>query len=191
MNRMKATKAAGAALALTLSAWIAHEGFTPNPVIPVKGDVPTIGHGATYYEDGSRVQMTDPPITRQRALELATWHLSSVYMKCVVNSLGEAKVYPEELKLAVDFSGQYGCGAWNRSPMLRAYLNEDYPRACEGYLNYKYMTNSKRLGSGWKPYKSRGRTRYKFDCSTPGNRTCRGVWARSLNRYKSCKALVE
>ena len=28
------------------------EGYTPKPVIPVKGDVPTIGHGTTVYPNG-------------------------------------------------------------------------------------------------------------------------------------------
>lgn len=32
--------------------------------------IPTIGIGCTYYEDGSRVKMTDPAITKDRAIEL-------------------------------------------------------------------------------------------------------------------------
>ena len=32
--------------------------------------IPTIGIGCTYYEGGKRVQMTDPPITKTRALQL-------------------------------------------------------------------------------------------------------------------------
>jgi lysozyme len=32
--------------------------------------IPTIGIGSTYWEDGSRVKMTDKPITKTRALEL-------------------------------------------------------------------------------------------------------------------------
>ena len=69
-------KARIAVSALVLSAagftaWIASEGYTPGPVIPTKGDVPTIGHGSTKYEDGRRVRMTDAPITRKSAEELA------------------------------------------------------------------------------------------------------------------------
>ncbi len=29
--------------------------------------IPTIGIGCTYYENGTRVKMTDPPITRERS----------------------------------------------------------------------------------------------------------------------------
>jgi lysozyme len=32
--------------------------------------IPTIGIGCTYYENGKRVQMTDPPITKARAYRL-------------------------------------------------------------------------------------------------------------------------
>ena len=32
--------------------------------------VPTIGIGSTYYEDGSKVKMTDAPITKERAYVL-------------------------------------------------------------------------------------------------------------------------
>lgn len=35
-----------------------------------KAGVPTIGVGATYYPDGRKVQMSDPPITRERMNEM-------------------------------------------------------------------------------------------------------------------------
>jgi len=34
--------------------------------------IPTIGYGCTYYEDGTKVTMSDPPITAERAKELFT-----------------------------------------------------------------------------------------------------------------------
>lgn len=187
-QRMHPAKAAAGALAVILAAWVGKEGFTPEPVIPVQGDVPTIGHGATYYEDGTQVAMDDPPISRARALELATWHLSSIYMRCVVEALGDVPVLPKEIEIATDFAGQYGCGAWrsNASSPLQSYKRLDYTSACSAYLSYKFMTADKRLGSGWEPYKSGGKTRWRFDCSTPGNKVCRGVWTRSQERYNDC-----
>ena len=73
-----------AGLALSVAAfagWIAKEGDGPmgvradgqavhKPYIPTKGDVPTIGHGSTRYEDGTPVRLTDAPITRARAQQL-------------------------------------------------------------------------------------------------------------------------
>lgn len=197
-KRVRAAVAATTVLGAALAGWIANEGDGPTerladgavmhkPYIPVEGDRPTIGHGATYYEDGSAVTLADPPITRQRARELATWHLSSVYMRCTVESFGDRLIYPKELELAIDHAGQYGCGAWRSSPMLRAYRRGDYAAACRGYLSYRYITSNTRRGSGWQPYRTKaGKLRYKFDCSTPGNRVCRGVWTRSERRYSQC-----
>lgn len=48
---------------------IREEGLRLKPYRDSVG-VPTIGIGCTYYEDGRRVQMTDPPITKERAIEL-------------------------------------------------------------------------------------------------------------------------
>src|SRR3546814_8133123 len=65
-----------AVAALTLSAagfgaWKTHESYVPAPMIPTRGDVPTIGYGSTHYEDGRPVRMSDAPISRQRAELLA------------------------------------------------------------------------------------------------------------------------
>lgn len=45
------------------------EGLKLKPYLDSKG-IPTIGIGCTFYEDGTRVKMTDPPITKERALNL-------------------------------------------------------------------------------------------------------------------------
>lgn len=39
-------------------------------------NVPTIGYGNTFYENGKRVTMTDPAITEARAEELLAWSLT-------------------------------------------------------------------------------------------------------------------
>lgn len=174
--------------ATILASWIAAEGFSSSPIIPVRGDVPTIGHGATRYEDGTRVTMADPPITRERARELATNLLDQEYGACVRASLGDALVYPVEFAQAVDFAGQYGCGAWRGSSMLAHTRAGDYVGACNAYLAYRFMTSAHPLqgytayqwGTGGRP------TRWRYDCSTPGNKVCRGVWTRQQARYVAC-----
>ena len=45
------------------------EGLILHPYLDTQ-KVPTIGIGATYYEDGTRVTMKDPVITKARAYEL-------------------------------------------------------------------------------------------------------------------------
>src|SRR6478752_6072176 len=48
---------------------VKEEGVVLHPYLDSVG-IPTIGVGCTYYEDGTRVKMTDPPITRERAINL-------------------------------------------------------------------------------------------------------------------------
>lgn len=164
------------ASALTLSsaalvAWFGAEGFSAVPYIPTKGDVPTIGHGSTYYEDGRKVTMHDAPISRKRAEQLAANLLDANYATCVRNSLGQAKVTQVEFDVAVDFAGQYGCSNWRNSSMLKGYKAGSYKQACDAYLRYKYVAG--------------------YDCSTPGNKRCAGVWTRQLKRHSQCTGEIE
>lgn len=196
-------RVAAAALSISAAAgtaWIAAEGEGPqsisndgavllHPYVPTQGDVPTIGHGSTHYEDGTRVTLADPPITRQRAQQLALGELDRTYARCVRESLGSVLVNQVEFDKAVDFTGQYGCGAWRSSGMLRKTRAGDYPGACRAYLSYKFLTSSRREGVGWVAYrwgKAGVPTRWRYDCSTPGNRVCSGVWLRQIGRYNDC-----
>lgn len=51
------------------------EGFYPKPYhdSPDREDIITIGYGSITYEDGTKVKLTDRPITEQRATELVKW----------------------------------------------------------------------------------------------------------------------
>lgn len=153
-----------------LAAWIASEGFTPTPVIPTKGDVPTIGHGSTRYEDGTPVRMTDPAITRERAVQLAR-NLHSEEERRFRDSLPGVDLTQGEYDLYLDFTGNFGIGNWRRSSMRRHLLAGDYRAACDALLQWK------RQG---------GR-----DCSLPQNwgpRGCKGVWTRQQQRHAKCLA---
>ena len=46
-----------------------HEGFCSEPYL-CPASVGTIGYGSTYYEDGTKVKLGDPPITEERASKL-------------------------------------------------------------------------------------------------------------------------
>lgn len=197
------TRVAAAALSISAAAgtaWIASEGDGPksvsrtcevllHPYVPTQGDVPTIGHGSTHYEDGRRVTLADPPITRKRAVELALGELDRTYAQCVRDSLGQTLVNQTEFDKAADFAGQYGCGAWRGSSMLTKTRAGDYAGACSAYLGYKFMTSGRHEGPGWVAYqwgKAGQATRWRFDCSTPGNKICAGVWTRQLARHNAC-----
>jgi lysozyme len=48
---------------------IKEEGLRLKPYLDSR-KIPTIGIGCTYYEDGTKVKMTDPSISKERALSL-------------------------------------------------------------------------------------------------------------------------
>lgn len=140
------------------------EGFTSKPVIPVKGDRPTQGHGSTFKPDGSPVKMTDPPITRATADK---WLRNDVAKREVAfkDSLNGVKLSQTEYDLYLDFTYQYGIGAWSGSSMLKNLKIGNYKAACESLLKWKYVA--------------------KRDCSIRSN-GCYGVWIRQGDRYQKC-----
>lgn len=62
---MKITKISNLGLELIKK----YEGFKAKAYL-CPANVPTIGYGSTYYEDGRKVKLTDSPITQERATEL-------------------------------------------------------------------------------------------------------------------------
>lgn len=146
--------------------WQASEGFTPVAVIPTQGDVPTLGHGSTRYEDGQPVRMGDT-ITPARAEVLAR-NLNSQAEKQFAASLPGVKLHQAEFDIYMDFVGQYGIGTWLKGSPRRDLLAGNYAQACNDLLKYRFAAG--------------------FDCSTPGNKRCAGVWNRQLERHAKCMA---
>ena len=146
--------------------WQASEGLTTTAVIPTKGDVPTIGHGSTRYEDGTPVRMGDT-ITPARADILAR-NLNSQAEKQFAASIPGVKLYQDEFDIYMDFVGQYGIGTWRAGSPRRDLLAGNYAQACHDLLKYRFAAG--------------------FDCSTPGNKRCWGVWTRQLERHAKCMA---
>ncbi|ABM38594.1 lysozyme [Polaromonas naphthalenivorans] len=157
--------------ALTLSAAgfigiVSDESYTSAAIIPTKGDVPTVGFGSTVYEDGRPVKMGDT-ITPVRALVVASAHIDKDEARFRA-SLPDVELFQEEYDLYLNWVYQFGIGNWRKSSMRRELLAGHYPAACHALLEYK---------------KSAG-----YDCSTPGNKICAGVWTRQLKRHAKCMA---
>lgn len=159
------TRVGIAGLALSAAAYVGvlmHEGYTSDAIIPVKGDVPTVGFGSTYKEDGTRVKMGDK-ITPQKAAARTLAHIQkdeTIIKQCV-----KAPLTQGEYDTMVDFAYQYGTEALCASSMVRNVNAGNYRQACESYLLYKMVA---------------GR-----DCSVRMN-NCGGVWMRSQERYQKC-----
>lgn len=182
-----------AAIGLSLSAaafvgLLSDEGFTERAVVPVQGDVPTVGFGSTKREDGSPVRAGDT-ITPVRAVQRASAHIGADEQR-FRDSLPGIELHQAEYDLYVDWVYQYGIGRWRHSSMRRHLLDRQYKSACDALLDYRYMTSLTPI-PGWEPYQFDGAgrpTRWRFDCSTPGNRVCRGVWTRQQERHARCLA---
>lgn len=171
MSRVRILAAAMTVSAAAFATWQASEGFAPRPEIPTKGDVPTIGHGSTRYEDGTRVTMQDPAITRERAAVLA-FNLMKQDCRQMAAAIPGVKLYQEEYDVYCDYVGQYGIGNWRKSSMRRELLAGNYVAACKALLLYRFAAG--------------------YDCSSmiggEPNKRCWGVWTRQLDRYNDCMA---
>ena len=156
-----------ASLTLSAAALIGiavEEGYTESAVIPTKNDRPTYGFGSTYKADGTPVKLgdkTDPV----RALVTLQAHISKEEAS-FQRSLAGARLYQHEYDAYMDFVYQFGQGTWWKSSMRSHILAGEYRKACDALLLYKFSGG--------------------YDCSTPGNKRCSGVWTRQLNRHKKC-----
>lgn len=167
MDKQTKVRAAVAALSLSAAALIGlatHEGYTSQAVVPTKGDVPTLGFGSTRHEDGRRVQMGDTT-TPVAALQKLHAHVSKEEALFRA-SLPGVQMTQGEYDLYMDWVYQYGTPAWMRSSMRRLLLQGKHRQACDALLRYRFVAG--------------------YDCSTPGNRRCMGVWLRQKARHRKC-----
>ena len=147
-------------------ALIGFEGYKPKPYLDT-GKVATIGIGSTVYEDGTKVKMTDAPITQKRAIEISKAHVAKDEV-AFRKSLTGVKLSQVEYDVYLDFVYNYGQANWNGSSMLRNLKQGKYVAACESLLKYKYVA--------------------KKDCSVRAN-NCYGVWNRQKWRYDQCMSV--
>lgn len=156
-----------ASLTLSAAAFVGlttNEGYTSVAIIPTKGDVPTLGFGSTTHADGRAVKMGDsttPP--KALARTLAYIQADEADMR---KTLEGVALHQSEYDVYIDWRYQYGATAWRSSSMLRELKAGNYPAACQALLRYRFSAG--------------------YDCSTPGNRICPGVWTRQLKRHAQC-----
>lgn len=141
-----------------------YEGFSHKPIIPVKGDVPTIGYGTTVYPNGEKVKMTDPAISKSFGMELLKMHMTKEG-KEFNKTLYGVKLSQKEYDLYMDFTYNFGIANWKNSSMLRNLKQGKHVEACKSLLKWKYVA--------------------KRDCSIRSN-GCYGVWIRQVDRYNLC-----
>lgn len=87
----------------------------------VKG-VPTIGVGATFYRDGSRVKMGDE-ITLEEAMNLFSWHLGRVF-EPAIHKLVKTPINQNQFDALVSFVFNVGEKQFGTSTLLQR-INAD------------------------------------------------------------------
>lgn len=165
-NRTRVAIASLSLSAAGLVGLVAHEGYTDRAVIPTKGDRPTVGFGSTFREDGSPVQMGDTT-TPHKALQRTLAYTANADAR--LRACVKVPLYQLEFDLLQNQAYQYGIASTCNSVMVRRVNAGDYAGSCAGYLQYKFAAG--------------------YDCSTPGNTRCRGVWERSKWRYDQCMSV--
>lgn len=114
-------------LALLLPLLERFEGLRLRPYLCPAG-VPTIGLGSTRYLDGRRVQLTDPPITREHAYVLAREQILREYLPAV-RKLCQGSDTDGQAAALVDFAYNLGEGNLKASTLRRKVNARDWPAA--------------------------------------------------------------
>ena len=96
------------------------EGLKLSPYL-CSAKVPTIGYGNTFYENGTKVKMTDPPITRQRADALLI--LIADRFADQVEDLIKKPITQNQFNALVSFAFNIGVAGLGRSTLLKLVNN--------------------------------------------------------------------
>lgn len=94
--------------------------------------VPTIGIGSTYYEDGTKVKMTDKPITTERAIQLAKNVVKSFEAK--VNQVILLPMTQNQFDAMVLLCYNIGESGFARSSVARHFNKGNLQLAADSFL---------------------------------------------------------
>lgn len=104
---------------------ILFEGVYLKPYLCPAG-IPTIGVGSTRYENGQRVSLTDPAITRERAEALLMWELQKDCVPRVLKLCSTLPNWGERAFAAIlDFTYNLGSGNLASSTLRQKILSND------------------------------------------------------------------
>ena len=160
----RSTLAALSLSAAALVGLVLNEGYSDRAIIPVPGDVPTVGFGSTTRADGSPVKMGDtttPPQALARALR-DVQHFEGALKTCVTVPLAQ-----HEYDTYVSLAYNVGSRAFCQSTLVKKLNASDYAGACSEILRWRYF---------------QGR-----DCAAPENaRLCGGLAKRRQAEYRQC-----
>lgn len=96
--------------------------------------IPTIGVGATFYEDGRKVTMQDPPMTEAQVTALLQFHLHQ-FEKDVLK-LVKVPLNSNQFSALVSFAFNCGTGNLKSSTLLKKLNVLDYKGAADEFLKW-------------------------------------------------------
>lgn len=116
------------------------EGFRSNPYRDSVG-VATIGYGNTYYLDGSKVTMSDPPISRDEAKRLKMAVVNKDFAPAV-NRLLEHQIKTGQINqnmfdALISLAYNIGVSALAKSSVIRYLQNGDKLASANAFLLWK------------------------------------------------------
>lgn len=159
INRHRTAIAALALSAAGLVAIVGREGYTDKAVVPVKGDVPTIGFGATR---GVKLgDTTTPPKALERALSDVQAYEGAL-KSCV-----KVPLHQYEYDAYVSLAYNAGPAAFCKSRLVKRLNAQDYAGACREITRWTWFQGN--------------------NCALPQyKRLCGGLVTRRLAEYKTC-----
>jgi lysozyme len=97
------------------------EGFVSIPY-KCQAGVPTIGYGSTYYENGTKVTMSDPGITEEQATKLLSNTIKG--FEKAVNTYVTSDINQNQFDALVSFTYNVGPDQFKKSTLLK-YINNN------------------------------------------------------------------
>lgn len=112
-----------------------YEGFRSKPYL-CPANVPTIGYGATYYLEGSKVKLSDPAISEADADKL----LDKMLLKYeqAVERYAQVPLTQNQFDALVSFCYNVGAENLRTSTLLKKLNAKDYAGAGEQFLRWNH-----------------------------------------------------
>jgi len=107
-----------------------YEGFRSKPYLCPAG-VATIGYGSTYYSDGRKVTLQDPPMDEPAASALLMYELQHTYLPGALRNCPILATDERRLNAVVDFCYNLGIGRLQTSTLKRKINAQDWEGAKE------------------------------------------------------------
>lgn len=110
------------------------EGFSAAPYLCPAG-VATIGYGNTRYDDGTKVRMSDKPISKSEALEMLRNQVDKIYGSAV-NRYVVTDTTQNQFDALCSFTYNLGAGNLRTSTLLRKHNEGKHKRAAGEFLKW-------------------------------------------------------